>query len=423
MYIKHIELNNIKCFKELKIDFETPGSSIVISGDNGEGKSTILRAIAMGLTDQTSASALLRDLPGDLVKTGWKKEGYIKILLSENGNEYEILTIIRSLEIFEKVEQKLFRHTRTGGKKEITNPDRFPWEKIFISGYGAGIRTNGTADYHYYTSPDAVYPLFIYDYPLQNPELAVRRIIDEANRRSRELSLKMKRYILGLLENLLNLNRANGEKVLLEKTGLKVKTKKWGKIDLSALGDGYRATTTLTMDLLSWWMLYLESLHGKSIYRNKTIKGIVFIDEVEQHLHPRWQRKIISLLTENFKQIQFIFSTHSPLVISGASNIDIHSLSYNKHEIKRAEGWLAEDIYIDVMGIKTSRSKSVELLVNEYERLGYKKLRGVANTSEIRHYNRLKKQLSKILPSRDPVIITSELKNLLNDIKRLQRNK
>ena len=130
----------------LNIDFNSEGRSIIISGDNGDGKSTILRSIAMGLTDQTSASALLRDLPGDLVRKGRRNDGHIKILLESNGETYEIITRIKSFEIFEKVEQELFRVRSKGGRVQIQNPDSFPWEKIFISGYGAGIRTNGTAD-------------------------------------------------------------------------------------------------------------------------------------------------------------------------------------------------------------------------------------------------------------------------------------
>lgn len=45
--------------------------------------------------------------------------------------------------------------------------------------------------------------------------------------------------------------------------------------------------------------------------------GIVMIDELELHLHPNWQRSIIKSLSATFPNVQFIFTTHSPLILSG----------------------------------------------------------------------------------------------------------
>jgi len=57
------------------------------------------------------------------------------------------------------------------------------------------------------------------------------------------------------------------------------------------------------------------------------IYGIVFIDEVDAHLHVSLQRKILSFLTESFPRIQFITTTHSPFVVSSVSNALIYDLS------------------------------------------------------------------------------------------------
>ena len=45
--------------------------------------------------------------------------------------------------------------------------------------------------------------------------------------------------------------------------------------------------------------------------------AIVFIDELDAHLHPLWQQKLTNLLRDNFPNVQFILSAHSPLVVSG----------------------------------------------------------------------------------------------------------
>ena len=49
--------------------------------------------------------------------------------------------------------------------------------------------------------------------------------------------------------------------------------------------------------------------------------GIVLIDEVDMHLHPKWQRTLITQLTHTFPKCQFVLTTHSPLVISDSKNV------------------------------------------------------------------------------------------------------
>ena len=49
-------------------------------------------------------------------------------------------------------------------------------------------------------------------------------------------------------------------------------------------------------------------------------EGVVLIDEIEMHLHPAWQWKVLKVLQETFPKVQFIISTHSPIVLSSAKN-------------------------------------------------------------------------------------------------------
>lgn len=181
MYITEVSLKNIRCFDELTIDFAKLGSSILIAGDNGDGKSTILRSIAMGLCDESSAAALLRELPGDFVRKNTTR-GVISVSLQmKNRRRYKIETSIAYSEAFERVQQRLFNYVN-GKWGRIKEPEDFPWDAIFVTAYGAGVRTLGTADYQHYFAVDAVYQLFKYDAPLQNPELAIRRLIEKARK-------------------------------------------------------------------------------------------------------------------------------------------------------------------------------------------------------------------------------------------------
>lgn len=410
MYITRVELKHVRRFENLVIDFDELGSSALIVGDNGDGKSTLLRSIAMGLCDESSAAALLRDLPGDFVSHN-RTRATIKIWLARSRNlSYLIKTTIRSLKAFERVEQEVFKISK-GKKPVLLTQNNFPWERIFVSAYGAGTRTIGTADFSYYVPVDAVYSLFKYEEPLQNPELAVRRLIETARESGKKGPKERQRaadkqlsQIKNLLATLLNLDQADD--IDLTSTGIKVKRLgEWA--ELGAVGDGYKATITWILDLISWWFLYNNGNNKWQIRPD----GIIIIDEVEQHLHPIWQIGIMSLIRQVFPKLQIISSTHSPLVISGSRDLPIHRLYRGEHKVFNASGWLAEDVYREVMGLPSSRPQPEREDIDEYHRLYLRVLKGIATASDKAKMNRLQKSFAG-LPETDPVILTSKLNSL-----------
>ena len=410
MHVTRLRLKNIRLFEELDINFGSDKSSILIIGDNGDGKSTILRSLAMGLCDQSSASALFRELPGEYVNRDSKDDrGTITVDLAGRGAyTYRIITtIIRVQETFERVEQHLYRF-QGKRQKELTQDD-FPWQRIFASGYGAGIRTQGTADFDYYLTADALYPLFRYDVPLQNPELVVRRLVDEARgktaRGGEQRAAAMLKELEELLRSILQLEGPG--KINLTATGIEV-VGAWGTSELSSLGDGYRATLTWVLDLIAWW--FLQAPEKRAQRRHTDIRGIVMVDEIEQHLHPKWQRNILRLLTEAFPHVQFIATTHSPLVASGCDGITVHLLSQGGHTTVEPYGWLAEDVY-RAMGLPSSRAASFGSEIKEFQGLHAKHLSGKATKSDNLRLKSLRLQM-EALPSSDSVGLFTELSNI-----------
>jgi predicted ATPase len=332
MYISKITLKNVRCFINEPIELGDSHPSLLIAGNNATGKSSILRSIAMGLCDEASAGGLLRELPGDFIRTG-APDATIEIEFTEEDGEKWIietkLKLYKKLN-FERVEQKYYKKE---GDKRILVKDwqNFPWEKLFIVGYGAGLRTDGTADYDQYFSGDAVYTLFKYSQTLQNPELAWRRL--ESVAKNDKLRKKTNKDISGILHDVLDLDahstvqlKPNGIFIVRDhqrKEDLESEDKKG--VELGSVGDGYRAITTLILDLLSWQLLMqnkdCEDEKKWKPLSLKEIKGIVIIDEIEKHLHPLLQRQIIEHLHTKFEKIQFIISTHSPLCVSGTADI------------------------------------------------------------------------------------------------------
>lgn len=409
LYVQKLTLKDVRCFEHLEIDF-AEGESVVVVGDNGDGKSTVLRALAMGLCDQSSASALFRELHGEYVRSDSSvQHGTISVDLAgsrQSGDRFRIDTTIRSLDAFERVEQVLFDMS-SGSKKRLTQ-DEFPWERIFASAYGPGIRVQGTADYESYLTVDAVYPLFRYDVLLQNPELVIRRLMDAASRRDRGGGQKVLSGVKQLLSGILQLEKS--DVLTLDRTGIRLRHL-GVDVGLSALADGYRGTVTWIMDLLAWWFVYRN---GKT-FRFRDVRGVVFIDEIEQHLHPRWQRNIVRLLTQSFPRVQFVATSHSPLVASGCEQVAVHNITRGAHRIESPFGWLAEDVY-RLMGLQTTRSHDWVDRLDEYQRLDLKRLQKTASAAELRRIQRIGRELHQ-LPAEDPVQILRELRNLRQLLK------
>jgi hypothetical protein len=98
-------------------------------------------------------------------------------------------------------------------------------------------------------------------------------------------------------------------------SGLSIKGD-WGEfVPTGSIGDGYLATLAWLADLLGWTFLYRPDFVAGNVF------AIVVIDEIEKHLHPRWQREIVRELSRQFPQVQFVASTHSPLCAGGLADL------------------------------------------------------------------------------------------------------
>ena len=154
----------------------------------------------------------------------------------------------------------------------------------------------GTNTYSEYAAVDAVYSLFNYGLALQNPELVVRR------RGWRDAATETR-----LLRRLSEVLMMDPSAVGLSRTGLTVRNAGKGSSSFGALADGHRSTLNWMLDLIGWTLL-----SGR-----KEPVGIVLIDEIENHLHPTWQRHVIRLLSKQFPRVQFIVTSHSALPAAG----------------------------------------------------------------------------------------------------------
>lgn len=297
-YISRIKLTDIKCFEKVEIDLSLPtpdnASWTLLLGDNGTGKTSLLRSIAMCLCDQTGASGLLTELSGNIIRNGRKKaEIELQLVSATEPNEtYTITTTFQTND-----------STTEGVKQTIKPKNGFPRAQLLACGYGAAFGTIGSEVYEQYRLIDAVYSLFNYTARLQNPENALFRISQG------KADLKQ---LLKKIDRILMLSPGS---TALDSSGLRVRGP-WGDyVPAGALGDGYAATISWVCDFLGWSLLAT---------RNKfdfPVRGIVLLDEMERHLHPSWQREMVGVLAKVFPGVQFIASTHAPLTAIGSASL------------------------------------------------------------------------------------------------------
>ena len=131
------------------------------------------------------------------------------------------------------------------------------------------------------------------------------------------------------------------------------------------LSDGFSAAIYIVADILMRmdknWLINNTEL-------NKTLEGIVLIDEVETHLHLELQRSILPFLTDMFQNIQFIVTTHSPFIVSSLDNAVIYDLE-NKTLVKNGltdvtyegvvEGYFRADSLSAILRQKFDRYKEL----------------------------------------------------------------
>lgn len=145
----------------------------------------------------------------------------------------------------------------------------------------------------------------------------------------------------------------------------------YGWVPMRALGLGYRSMIAWVVDLASrMFEAYPDATDPL------TEPAIALIDEIDLHLHPRWQREITAHLDRVFPNVQFIATAHSPLVVQGAgvTNVAVLRRVADHVEIlndpEEVRGWRVDQILTsDLFGLPSARAVDVEKLLDRQREL------------------------------------------------------
>lgn len=143
------------------------------------------------------------------------------------------------------------------------------------------------------------------------------------------------------------------------------------EIYFEMLSDGYKSCVFVLLGIIK--EIEYRFPQKKAIDFN----GIIMIDEIDIHLHPQWQAKLVKVLKETFPNAQIIATTHSPSVLQNATTEEIIPLYKDENgdvHIKELhlgeyglQGWTLEEIMKDVMGMESTTSDLYAKVMNEFD--------------------------------------------------------
>lgn len=336
MWVEELTLENIKCFEKVTLKFSDKTNFrpnwITLLSENGSGKTTILQSLALMLAGP-EAAVQLHPRP-----IGWLKDeskfGKISIRIHKDecdsgsfGEHKKRLafsysqhvTGSESISIRNKIHNQPGIHESPDKalswlRQNAFSPNSVGW---FAVGYGAFRRLTRS---HQVIVPTldtpSRYTNFLSQFQ-EGEELAAfqqwmiyldyreAKKKDPSARRLHEIGVNA---INELLPTEVRYDSIDGDgRILFDDHGIKVST--------AGLSDGYRSVLGLGGDLV-WRMISAFPKSNNPLHE----PGIVLIDELDIHLHPTWQRNIAGWLRNQFPNIQFIVTTHSPMVAAGAGS-------------------------------------------------------------------------------------------------------
>jgi predicted ATP-binding protein involved in virulence len=137
------------------------------------------------------------------------------------------------------------------------------------------------------------------------------------------------------------------------------------ELELRHLSDGERYLLTLGADIARRLALANPAAEDPGL-----CSAVILIDEIDTHLHPSWQRRIIPALASAFPNCQFIITTHSPQVLSNVRPESIYLLTQEDGELRvmRPEASFGRDsnrILEDIMGVD-ERPSGIKQKLSDY---------------------------------------------------------
>ena len=185
------------------------------------------------------------------------------------------------------------------------------------------------------------------------------------------------------------------------------------RIYLGDLSSGSQSTLLWILWLVFKMLKYYEFANG---WESKP--AILLIDEIENHLHPTWQRRVIPALLEHFPGLQIFATTHSPFVVAGLKAGQVHVLKRDADGVVTATteprdliGWTADEILRGMMGVDDPTDDATAIAAKELRELRSEEPKGDEKEEEARQgrIRQLRDMVNRDLLAGGPMAAQREL--------------
>lgn len=306
MFLRHLRLQNVRAIRELDLSFATPNGGrnwTYLLGENGTGKSSVLRAIALVMAGADAIAELVGE-PDAWIRLR-EEFATIEIVFAtaENLERRAGLHFKRGQTQFEFLDSN--RETLRQIDAAVAKADR----NYFVVGYGVSRRAPNERFSFPGASPfrsaraQATGTLFSGDAPL----VSLENWAMDLDYRRGDRGLQVVESAFHKLLPDVDFSRIDRERrqILFSTPD--------GELPLAALSDGYQAMAAWCGDLL-FRITETFADHKDPL----KARGVLLIDEIDLHLHPIWQRRLVEFLRETLPNLQVVLTTHSPLTIHSA---------------------------------------------------------------------------------------------------------
>jgi predicted ATP-binding protein involved in virulence len=328
----------MRCFEEATLTLHYPGDQEsaalhypninLLLGNNGAGKTTVLKALALStLSPMISQSGYL---PYHLVRRGFDS-GDIATVIRLHEQDMPLTMAVPKGAYELKVQVTRQKNAEILQPLQSNELDSQVWSAMYddssqaflILGYGATRRVQELTSYN----PDEHMKRRLLRYQrvasLFESQFSLVPLASWLPRLEIENPGRFKQVINLFNQILPSDTRFNGRRdsssaadYLFEREG--------ATIPFGALSDGYRSFIGWIADML--YHICMGAAKGAKLKDNR---GLVLIDEIDAYLHPAWQRTVVGSISKALPNLQFVLTTHSPIVAGSLQRENIYVMEEN----------------------------------------------------------------------------------------------
>ena len=402
MHILRLTIENIRSIRQFEFDLrrENPAGWHVILGDNGAGKSTVVRALALALMGESNAHATRQDWSRWLADGS--TSGHVAVTLRKHaGDRWTVpgrpgeRTIIARAKFRSAPDGSRW----SGHQASIQFGGRFSkrtvWggrEGWFSASFGPFRRFAGAdpkMDNLYRTHPRLAPHLSAFGENVALGEslrwltnLQIKNLEDDDE--AAKIVEAVTSFIndTEMLPHGARIARVTSEQV-------EILDGRDARVAVEEMSDGYRSILSLTFELMRlMFSTFSTETALNAINRvagTVALPGVVVIDEIDAHLHPAWQQRIGEWFVKRFPETQFFVTTHSPIICRAARHGSVWLLPAPDseeqpqrivgHNLDRLiDGNILDAYGTDLFGNEVTRSEQSKEKLDQLARLNRKRL-------------------------------------------------